>query len=260
MSRTVEYDNDIAEMYGTAGPSMDWIPNSDRSTYTLANIFNKGYYPLKGLYETIKALFGNDEAGGMWLPEPGYCWQDVHRTIPCTAPGDLVAFQDDISQGLKLGPELATNRTFDTDSDWGMGIGWTISAGKARYTGSSTARLTQNMLLSAGKTYRITMDVEGAGVYLLLGQNAAFDTGLLVGSVNVTCRLAPDATNEILFIRPNLNDCTVDNVSVRELKGNHAIQATEASRPALGRTVEGGRRNQLITTDTFADWTFILRN
>jgi len=87
---------------------------------------------LSRLAALIKALFGNDKAGGMWLPDPKYCYTDDGITN-CTAPGDLVYRVDDISGN-----------------------------------------------------------------------------------------------------------------------GNHAVQSTEASRPALGRTVEGGRRNLLSSTDTFS--------
>jgi hypothetical protein len=41
--------------------------------------------------------------------------------------------------------------------------------------------------------------------------------------------------------------------------GNHAIQATEAARPALGRTVEGGRRNMILNSEapsSSAGWRF----
>lgn len=58
------------------------------------------------------------------------------------------------------GVELVTNGTFDTDTDWTKGTGWTISGGTAVAT-SATAfseLLQANIGLSAGSVYRVTVD------------------------------------------------------------------------------------------------------
>ena len=47
---------------------------------------------------------------------------------------------------------------------------------------------------------------------------------------------------------------TVDNVSVKEVLGNHAIQTTSTKRPVLARHPEGGIRNLLDYTQEFDDW------
>ena len=46
---------------------------------------------------------------------------------------------------------------------------------------------------------------------------------------------------------------TVDNVSVKEVLGNHAIQTTSTKRPVLARHPEGGIRNLLSYTQEFDD-------
>jgi hypothetical protein len=43
----------------------------------------------------------------------------------------------------------------------------------------------------------------------------------------------------------------VTNISVRELPGNHAVQATAASRPIYGVVPQGGRRNIFTQTEAF---------
>jgi hypothetical protein len=49
---------------------------------------------------------------------------------------------------------------------------------------------------------------------------------------------------------------TIDNISVKELPGNHAVQATTANRPIYGIHPFGGRRNLLVRTEEFdvATW------
>jgi hypothetical protein len=46
---------------------------------------------------------------------------------------------------------------------------------------------------------------------------------------------------------------TISNVSILEVDGNHATQATAAARPILGREPVGGRRNLSIYTEQFND-------
>jgi hypothetical protein len=49
---------------------------------------------------------------------------------------------------------------------------------------------------------------------------------------------------------------TFDNISIKELPGNHAVQATTANRPIYGIHPVGGRRNLLVRTEEFdnASW------
>lgn len=56
-----------------------------------------------------------------------------------------------------LGTNEVVNGTFDIDSDWTKGTGWTISSGQAHSDGT-TAFLQQDSL-TVGSTYRITLDL-----------------------------------------------------------------------------------------------------
>jgi hypothetical protein len=75
-------------------------------------------------------------------------------------PGDtkLAALSDTDDTDLVGSGELVTNGTFDTDTDWTKGAGWTISAGVASFdtsvsgAGVETA-LTQNITTVVGKLY-----------------------------------------------------------------------------------------------------------
>jgi len=187
---------------------------------------------LNKLAALIKTLFGNDEAGGMWLVEPKYCWQDVNRTIPCTAPGDLVALNDDVSQGLTLGPELATGAP-------NVGASWTDN-GDGSFTGTATdgSDLYWSTGLAANKQAVISFTISGWTSGSL--QIIAFGgTGLASASGNGNKSLSRLVGNGNIGFNNALSGVTVSNMSIRELKGNHAIQETEASRPALQQTAEG---------------------
>jgi len=60
-----------------------------------------------------------------------------------------------------VGSELITNGTFDSDTGWTKGAGWTISGGTANQDGSNTANsfLQQDVAVVAGKDYIVSVDV-----------------------------------------------------------------------------------------------------
>ena len=78
----------------------------------------------------------------------------------------------------EYGAELVTNGTFDTDSGWNKGSGWTISGGKANAS-SATSDFTQTISYTLGKTYRISYTISNyssGSVRTLLGAYIAGTT------------------------------------------------------------------------------------
>ena len=58
------------------------------------------------------------------------------------------------------GDELVTNGTFDTDSDWTKGTGWSISDGKAISVGGADfASLNQEIGATSGNTYKVIFTI-----------------------------------------------------------------------------------------------------
>jgi hypothetical protein len=56
-------------------------------------------------------------------------------------------------------PELITNGTFDTDTDWTKGVGWSISGGLAQCDGTLDSAIYQNAGLSQGQLYVLQFEV-----------------------------------------------------------------------------------------------------
>jgi len=84
-------------------------------------------------------LFANNEPGVWYDPSDfSTLYQDSAGTTPVTAVEQPVGLMLDKSKGLVLGPELVTNGTFDTDTGWTKGTGWSISGGQASIDGSNT--------------------------------------------------------------------------------------------------------------------------
>jgi hypothetical protein len=174
----------------------------------------------------------------------------------------------DKSQG-PIGPELVTNGTFDTDtSGWVVAspatFTWSAGGGVIARNGAALSAFPTQTILTAGKKYRISFDVVAVSNLVRLytslvtftAENSSPDISavgsysyiLTAGSSSITIG-AVGATNAT---------CTIDNVSVKELPGNHATQSVTAARPILARVPASGRRNILVGTATLATQTRVV--
>lgn len=117
-----------------------------------------------------------------------------------------------------LGPELITNGGFDTNSDWSVGTGWSISGGEAIAL-NTNGNLEQFVSgVNGGKTYRITFDY----IYTS-GNTVLYAFGNNLGSLQTTqtysfTTTGTGATTKLQFygVGTNLN-ATIDNISVKEV-------------------------------------------
>jgi hypothetical protein len=173
-------------------------------------------------------------------------YKDITGNQPVTTPGDAVALMLDKSKGLVQGSELVVNGDFATDTGWNKGTGVTISGGKINYTGFTTSTTpTTAITIKANTTYRvivsgvtyisgaITLTVGGASVNASIGSNVLVQT----------------TTTASLSLSSAAFEGSIDNISVRELPGNHAVQGTAASQPIYGVVPQGGRRNVFLQTE-----------
>ena len=193
----------------------------------------------------IIALFANGEQG-LWLDPSDLTtlFQDAAGTTPVTADGQPVGLMLDkskwggktLEQVLAGQPELIVNGRFDADTSWTKGTGWTITGGVAVASAVAlTEFLTQPKTIISGKSYQLTYTIvswSGGGL------SATFDS-TVVGTI----RSAPGTYTEIIVapisattfgIRARFNPFTgsIDNVSLKEVPGNHATQATVAKQRA----------------------------
>lgn len=217
------------------------------------------------------SLFSAGEQG-IWL-EPSdltTMFQDRAGTTPVTTPGQTVGLRLDKSKGLVLGSELVTNGTFDTDTTgWSSGNGAVLSNDAGRLKVALVASggwAAQSISTVIGASYRVDFTVtngDATGVYLFIGtanNNTAenYDSG---AKANGTYTAIFRATATTTFIKPFVLGSAgkfafYDNISVKELPGNHAVAPTDAARPTYGIEPKTGRRNLLIQSEEFdnAPW------
>jgi hypothetical protein len=128
-----------------------------------------------------------------------------------------------------IGPELVTNGTFDTDSDWtkdplSSGVLWVISGGNASIDGSqaSISDIFQNITVTSGSVYAISFDVTvNSGSVQVMARNAPWSsipssTITTSGSYQIV-RTASLTTVPVSFRAVGGANISIDNVSVREI-------------------------------------------
>ena len=203
-------------------------------------------------------------AQGIWLDpsDLSTMFSDRAGTTPVTTPGTVVGLRLDKSKGLVLGPELVVNGDFDggTTTGW-TNVGGSISVvgGRLRIVSAgSNATAVQSVSTEVGKTYEIRIDgYNETGAFGLRVGTTSGGTDLFTAGPSVGYRRYFAALSTTTFVAIRNTTTTVgayvetDNISVRELPGNHAAAPTDAARPIYGVEPKGGRRNLLTWSEDF---------
>lgn len=200
-------------------------------------------------------LFSVPGSRGFFYDFSDYTTQftDTAGTTPVTGVGQSLALVLDESQGMTPGPELVTNGDFATDTNWNKGTGWTISGGTANTVQPNNLQSISQTGTYPVATYRVQFTVSGytAGVLTARFSGGGADSAPSV-SANGTYTFLITTTGartqfDILAAGGSGATASIDNISVREIPGNHATQATAGSR-ALTQVRPMGveRRNMAI--------------
>ncbi|MFA5899403.1 MAG: hypothetical protein WC829_09865 [Hyphomicrobium sp.] len=190
----------------------------------------------RGLAATVRSLFGNGEVGAWYDPSDlATLFQNSAGTTPVTAVEQPVGLILDKSKGLVLGAELVAPLDFAT--------GWTAS-GSAVTVNSATSFTTTAVAnyykpyFTVGKWYKLTATITFTTPSLTLFNATTavnpISTSLTSG-VAYTCYFLAGAT-QLNFRSGGAGTVTVDNISAKELPGQHSRQATSAERPVLKAT------------------------
>ncbi|NWK63759.1 hypothetical protein HYI12_14670 [Acinetobacter sp. SwsAc3] len=196
----------------------------------------------------ILKLFANGEQGFWYDPnDMGTMFQDAAGTIPVTAVGQPVGLVLDKSKGLVLGSELVTNG----DASNGT-VGWTTTSATLQNesnkfvltTSAQYGGATNLVTLDVTKTYIMTIDVVGNTMNALLSvvvRPTATTTNYASVGITSTGKYQlifrpTDASSRLIIQHGAANptgSLTFDNVSIKEIAGNHAYQTQSAMRPLL---------------------------
>ena len=198
------------------------------------------------------SLFGLTDTGWVYdHSDFSTLFQDAAGTIPVTAVGQPVGLQLDKSKGLVLGPELVTNGTFDTDTS-----GWASStllistaavvSGEFQVTASvASGRQVSAISCVVGKTYLVVGScrlISGTGSAFIgiadtLAGASIYGAALNNTSTPIQTRAQFVATATTMYVVAGSTGGSgvtrFDNISVREIPGNHRTQSISLNRPTL---------------------------
>lgn len=209
--------------------------------------FRSPFGARRGAAFSPESLFMGGDTGAWFDPSDlSTMFQDTSGTLPITTTGQTVGLLLDKSKGLVLGSELVSNGGFDTVTTGWTGVGATLAVVSGQLeltaTGGSTARSTQTVTTVVGKTYKATATMRRG--------TSAINCDILISGItqSAAVTVTSNTTVSVYFvavattttIRPGTNGVTtagqtayVDNVSVKEVLGNHSQQATGAQEPAI---------------------------
>jgi hypothetical protein len=197
---------------------------------------------------TPARLFSAGERGAWFDPSCMECMYQDSAGTTAAAINSPVGLLLDKRYGLARGPELVTNGGFDSGANWTLNATApatsTISGGKLTLVApAGEAATAQQNILTIGKSYKVagTVTVRSGSVKVQMGSGAtAAGTLVLTVSGAFSATLVASGSDGNFFLARNAAcDADFDNVSVRELPGNHATQATAASRPTLKQDATG---------------------
>lgn len=152
----------------------------------------------------------------------------------------------------ETGPELLSS----DDADWSLSGSASISSGEITINaGGSGEVASQSTACEQGKTYILSFDIESisGSVALRVGHNSvvyysAPGKQLKAISINENSSAANTFSSVAIYV-DGATTAVIKNISVRELKGSHALQTNSSLKAVRGRVPVGGRRNLLPSTN-----------
>lgn len=166
-----------------------------------------------------------------------------NNTVKIAFGREQMAAFDTAMEFINNQPELVVNGTFDVDSNWTKGTGWTITDGVASrgVTSSSNLENSADTLLPAGGLFYSTFDavVNSGSLLHILGTSGGGT--MSVPSTGTYTHIDVGGTpNEIVYFQGDSSFAgSIDNVSAKYVPGHTWRMNTSANRPLYNRVSDG---------------------
>jgi hypothetical protein len=232
-----------------------WPISSNYSIKPGVDTVGKGGYNLLATTSdpdaVIESLFANGEQGAWYDPSDfGTMLQDRFGMTPVTADSQTIGLFLDKSKGVALGSELITNGAFASDvSGWSIMDGsgsLTWDSGAALLSATSSPSACQSFATVSGKWYKLSVSIvsatASAGVTVGNGSAFGYDrfyTANAAGAREISGYFVAIGANSTICLYAGGTtgvNAMFDNVSVKEVAGNHAVAPSDAARPLKAST------------------------
>lgn len=194
--------------------------------------------------------------GSLWMVDNAFsgAFVDNVGTTPVTAVADLIGLITDKSYGGQLGPNLVTNGDFSSGTTgWTVPAGWALSSGAMVATSESSSLLQQGAVSTVGRSYEVEFDWTHTGgtLYVRVGAGTA---ATFTSSGRKRVILVAASAAGVEFYGGTVSG-TLDNITSKEVPGNHATQSAVASKPSVQRVPKRTRGpvNQLRWSGDFSN-------
>lgn len=195
-----------------------------------------------------RELFAANEPGAWYDPSDlTTMFQDSAGTTPVTATGQTVGLLLDKSKGLVLGPEQLSVGFAVTQAGAPAAAYNTVTGQGSVSRVSSSVRSYVHFNLTSTSFYRLTIQNTGGGS---LDVSALVGGGSVASGQTVTL-FTSGGSSPTIFANTDGTTVTFTVVSIKELPGNHARQATAASKPLLQQDATGRYYLLFDGTDDF---------
>jgi hypothetical protein len=204
-------------------------------------------------------LFANGEQGAWFDPaDLATMFQDDNGLTP-GAFGQTVGLHLDKSKSLARGSELFGTGAIANVGSPGTATSYDASTGVGSVTRTDSSNSGGvSFAVTAGYWYLFDVEVISGSPINIRRTNAAgapaLNANLTTGRYQLYAN-ADTASALVIACGTNGNTVAFKVWSIKRVAGNHAYQATAASRPILACHPAGGRRNLLTQTQFASGWT-----
>lgn len=180
-------------------------------------------------------------------------YQDHVGQVPVTNVEQPVGMALDMRHGGRRGDEMNTDVGFNNPAAWnvaGQSPGWSVANGVAACTATASGNrwvALTGVNLTVGKWYEVYADILVTSGGCLPDITANYP--IFVTKTTLRAHWILQATSPTLqFLANGAFVGSIDNVSFREVLGNHALQPTTGDRPVMT-----GRLNWLLNSELVSD-------
>jgi hypothetical protein len=210
-------------------------------------------------------LFANGEPGVFFNPTPETTYQDAGGTIVAAVDSPIGLLMD-VSRGLKRGLDLVSNGNFSAGTtDWrAVGTALSVDSGVCTVTNNNTYQgriVTGSAYVQPNLYYEVAFEIIAVSasnsVYVRIGGDVNANNNPTSGQLNGTrvdgfgvgshkvigvAGAGSTSSGHVGFyntVSGGTASFQIDNISIRQLPGNHLVQPTAGARPRLKQDVNG---------------------